>query len=193
MMATKRFRLRKMTPWRLLLLGAGMIGSAIAVRAQEGTGPLTPPPEHDVRRVTASAPLAEAPPSLPPQQIIRQFAQKEEEYAKMRARYGYKKTVKLTESGPEGNPSGEFQVTTLPVVASDGKLYERVVDQQPSTLRFLKLAPEDLNALSRIPSYPLAASQIEKYEITFVGRERVDELGCYMFRVKPKFVDGARE
>ena len=141
--------------------------------------------------MTADQPIAEAPPSLPPQEIVKQFAQKEEVYARARVRYGYKKTVRMTEYGPDGNASGEYQVTTIPVVASDGKLYERVIDQQTSTLRYVKLEPEDLNALSRIPSYPLSASQIEKYALTFVGREAVDEVDCYIFQVKPKFVERA--
>lgn len=160
--------------------------------AQEGQGPQKPPPpEHDVKRVTSDAPTAEAPPDTPQPLIIKQFAQKEEAYARARVRFGYKKTVKLTEYGPDGNPMGEFAVTTTPVVASDGKVYERVTADAPSTLRSVRLSPEDLNAISKIPAYPLAASQVDKYTITFVGRELVDEVDCYLFQVKPKFLERA--
>jgi len=160
------------------------------MQAQEGQGPQKPPaPEHNVKRVTADTPIAEAPPDAPQPLIIKQFAQKEEEYARARVRFGYKKTIKLTEYGPDGNPMGEFAVTTIPIVASDGKLYERVSADVPSTLKTMKLSPEDLNAISRIPGYPLAASQVDKYNITFVARERVDEVDCYLFQVKPKFLE----
>jgi len=75
--------------------------------------------------------------------------------------------------------------------ASDGKLYERVTADGPSTLRTVKLSPEDLNAMSKIPGYPLALPQIEKYTITYVARELVDEVDCYLFQVKPKFLERA--
>src|SRR5262249_3710078 len=127
--------------------GAGFLFGGTAVRAQEKQGPQTPPPEHDVKRVTSDQPTAEAPPSMPQPLIIKHFAEKEEEYAKARVRYGYKKTIRLTEYGADGNPMGEFAVTSTPIVASDGKLYERVSADAPSTLRTVKLSPEDLNAL----------------------------------------------
>jgi hypothetical protein len=172
-------------------LSAGFMFSANAARAQEKQGPQTPPPEHDVKRVTSEQPTVEAPPAMPQSLIIKHFAEKEEEYAKARAHYGYKKTIRLTEYGTDGNPMGEFVVTSTPVVASDGKLYERVAADAPSTLRTVRLSPEDLNAMSKIPGYPLALPQIEKYTITYVGRELVDEVDCYMFQVKPKFLERA--
>src|SRR5215831_6985995 len=160
--------------------------------AQESQGPRTPPPpEHDVKRVTSDQPTAEAPPTMPQPLIIKHFAEKEEEYAKARVHYGYKKTIKLTEYGPDGNPMGEFAVTSTPIVASDGKIYERVTADAPSTIRTVKLSPEDVNALSRIPGYPLTQSQIEKYTITYAGRELVDEVDCFLYQVKPKFLERA--
>ena len=177
-----------------LLIGpsAGFFLFVGAARAQETQGPRTPPPpEHNVKRVTTDAPTVEAPPDTPQPLIIKQFAQKEEEYARARVRFGYKKTVKLTEYGPDGNPMGEFAVTAIPTVASDGKVYERVSADAPSTLQSVRLSPEDLNAISKIPSYPLAISQVEKYNITFVARERVDEVDCYLFEVKPRFLERA--
>ena len=173
-------------------IGAGLLFAAATGCAQEKQGPqTTPPPEHDVKRVTADAPPPEAPPNVPQAVIVKHFAEKEEEYAKVRQRYGYKKTIKLTEYGTDGNPMGEFSVTSTPIVASDGKLYERVTANEPSTLKTVKLSPEDVNALSKIPNYPLAQSQIEKYTITYAGRQLVDEVDCYIYQVKPRFLERA--
>ncbi len=172
--------------------GAGFLFAAATMRAQEKQGPQTaPPPEHDVKRVTADQPPPEAPPNVPQAVIVKHFAEKEEEYAKARGRYGYKKTIRLTEYGADGNPMGEFSVTSTPIVASDGKLYERVTANEPSTLKTVKLSPEDVNALSKIPSYPLAQSQIEKYTITYAGKQLVDEVDCYIYQVKPRFLERA--
>ena len=182
--------------WRKAALSAAVIAGFLSLGsvawAQEGQGPRKPPPpEHDVKRVTADQPPPEAPPDMPQALIVKHFAEKEEEYAKARAKYGYKKTILLTEYAPDGNPMGEFSVTSTPIVASDGKLYERVTPNEPSTLKTVKLSPEDVNALSRIPAYPLAQSQIDKYTITFAGRQLVDEVDCYMYQVKPRFLERA--
>jgi len=173
-------------------LGAGLLVFAGAVQAQESQAPqIPPPPEHDVRRITSDQPPPEPPPAMPQALIVKHFAEKEEEYARARVRYGYKKTIKLTEYGADGNPMGEFSVTSTPVVASDGKLYERVTADAPSTMKTVKLSPEDVNAMSKIPSYPLAQSQIEKYTITYAGRQLVDEVDCYIYQVKPRFLERA--
>jgi hypothetical protein len=174
------------------MIFAGFCLFAGAAQAQENQGPQTPPPpEHDVKRITSDQPPPEPPPSLPQPQIVKHFAEKEEEYSKLRGRYGYKKTIRLTEYGHDGNPMGEFSVTITPIIASDGKIYERVTPDAPSTLHALKLSPEDMNAISKIPGYPLAQSQIEKYAITYAGRELVDEVDCYLYQVKPKYLERA--
>src|SRR5215470_6252106 len=75
-----------------------------AVRAQDtASGPLTPAPseDHNVHRVTTTD-AAPAPAGLPPAEIIRAFAEKEDRYARARSGYGYRKTIKLTEFGKDG-------------------------------------------------------------------------------------------
>jgi hypothetical protein len=171
-------------------LGGGILAGAAS--GQENEGPQKPPaPEHDVRRVTSTQPTEEAPPDVPQPLVIKRFAEKEEENARVRGRYGYKKTIKLTEYGTDGNPMGEFSVTATPMVTSDGRVYERVRADGESTLRTVRLSAEEVNAISKLPSYPLALTEVEKYNITFVGRELVDEVDCYMFQVKPKFLERA--
>lgn len=170
----------------LLLSGAGFAW------AQEARpGPMTPPPEHKVRRMGTEA-KPEAPPPIPPEEMIRRFSQKEDAFLTVRAQYGYRKTIRVQEFDEQGRVSGEFQVVTEPVVGSDGKPYERILEGPPSTLRLLRLAPEDLESLGRIPAFPLTTGQLSKYDVTYVGKEQVDEVNCYLFRVKPKVVERTR-
>lgn len=164
---------------------------AAALRAQETNRPLTPPPEHDVHRVTTDAPPPEPPPALPPEQIIEHFSQREQDYLQARPRFGYTKTIRLTEYGLDGKPSGEYQLVTQTEVDSDGQVFEKVVQNPASTLRYMQLEPPDLNALMRIPAYPLTPSQLPKYDLKYVGREKVDEVDCYIFEAKPKTVERA--
>ncbi|MGA2483083.1 MAG: hypothetical protein ABSF92_08195 [Candidatus Acidiferrales bacterium] len=184
--------------WRSILRGALFalsfyltLGFAPASAQEARPGPLTPPPGHDVRRLSTS-PTPEAPPPVPPEQIIRRFAAKEDEFLAARAHFGFRKMIRIEEFGQDGKLSGEFQLTTVPGVASDGKPYEKIVDQKPSTLHYLRLEPEDALALGQIPLYPLTSAQLGNYNLTYEGKEQIDEVNCYIFHVKPKAVERAR-
>ena len=159
------------------------------LRAQEtGAGPLTPPPEHDVKRVVG-VPEAEAPPSLPPAQIIKGFTQKEDIYFSARPQYSYRKTVRIQEFGPDGHPSGEYQATYEAGRTSDGKIYEKAISSPQSTLEYLQFEPDDVQQMFRVPAYPITTSQLPKYVLQYLGTETVDEVECYIFQVHPKTLD----
>jgi hypothetical protein len=192
MMKPEKYDSRMNTIGRAVLTVILTIASATIAWAQDPTGPLTPPPapEHDVRRVTTTETL-EAPPAMPPAEIIKAFAAKEENYLRARTQYGYKKTVKLTEFAKDGQPSGEFQMTVQVVVDPDGKMYEKVVDKQPSSLHAMELTPLNTRTLGKLPAYPLIPSQLSKYELRYMGTEKVDEIDCYIFDAKPKLLERA--
>jgi hypothetical protein len=153
-------------------------------------GPLTPPPEHDIHRV-GTEPVPPAPPSMPPEEIIKRFSQKEDEYFAARSGYSYKKTVRLEEFGPDGKPSGQLSLVVEAKPGPDGKLYEKTVERPQSTLHYLEMGPEDFQALARMPAYPLTTGQLAKYDLKYLGKELVDEISCYIFQVKPKTVERA--
>jgi len=165
-----------------MLLWAG------AVRGQDPpTGPMAAPPEHHVTRIS-NVPTPPAPPSpyLPEEQIIQRFAQKEDEFARARARYTYKKTVRIQEFGPDGQPAGEYVVVTQPARNPDGTSYEKTIERPQSTMPHMHLLAEDLEMIQRIPAYPLTTAQLAKYNVKYIGKEKVDEVECYIFQVKPK-------
>lgn len=172
----------------LFFLAAAALFTPPLLAQDAPQGPITPPPEHHVTRI-GNVPEPEAPPSLPESEIIRRFSQKEDEYLATRTRYTYKKTIRIQEFGPDGQPSGEFVVVTEPARDADGKLYEKVVERPHSTLQHFYLRSEDLEGLQRIPAFPLTTAQLAKYDLKYLGKEQVDEINCYIFQVKPKTVE----
>ena len=159
-------------------------------RAQDAQGPLTPAPteEHKVVRL-GTEPESPAPPSLPPDEIIRRFSQKEDEFLAARPNYGYRKTVRIDEFGPDGSLAGQFLLVTETMRAPNGQVINKVVQKPQSTLHYFNLESEDVRELDRIPAFPLTSSQLVKYDLKFIGEERVDEVDCYIFKVKPKLLD----
>jgi hypothetical protein len=161
---------------------------ASAVFAQEGsTGPVEPPPEHHVTRIEGVE--AAAPPSMPPIEIIQAFTKKEELYQKTRPQFSYRKTIRIQEFGPDGHPSGEYDATYDAVRSPDGRVYEKAVSSPESNLQYLTFEPEDAQALTHIPAYPVTASMLSKYNVKYLNTEKVDEIDCYIFQVAPKSLE----
>jgi hypothetical protein len=172
-----------------LAIFCGALGCR-AARGQDAQGPLTPTPteDHNVRRM-GTEPEAPAPPSLPPDEIIRRFSQKEDEFLAARPNYGYRKTVRIDEFGPDGKLSGQFLLVTETTRAPNGQVINKVVQKPQSTLHYFNLETEDVRELDRIPAFPLTSSQLVKYDLKYIGEEQVDEVDCYIFKVKPKLLD----
>src|ERR1700716_1922956 len=171
----------------------GVLGVGAAVFGPQGSsqGPMEAPAEHHVSRI-GTEPEPPAPPSLPVEEIIRRFSQKEDEYLKSRPNYGFRKSVRIQEFGPDGSVIGEFLSVAQFQKLADGRVAIKTIEKPQSTLQGVYLAPEDLDALDRIPAYPLTSGQLAKYDLKFIGRELVDEVDCYIFQAKPKEVERAK-
>ena len=172
-----------------LLLAALLAPVVPQIAAQENApGPLTPPPEHEVKRITG-VPQPEAPPSLPPAQIIQGFAKKEEVYLAARPQFSYRKTIRIQEFGPDGRPGGEFIATYEAARSSDGQLYEKAISAPATSLEYLQFEPEDAQFLTRISAFPVSTATLARYNIQYLNTEQIDEVDCYIFQVSPKTLD----
>jgi hypothetical protein len=172
----------------IVLTAAFTVLTTPAIFAQDSVGPLAPAPEHHVTRIEGVAEPA-APPSLPPIEIIHAFTKKEELYQTTRPQFAYRKTIRIQEFGPDGRPSGEYNATYDAVRSPDGRIYEKAIAAPESTLQYLSFEPEDAQFLTRIPAFPVTASQLPRYDVKYLNTEKVDEIDCYIFQVSPKTLD----
>jgi hypothetical protein len=172
----------------MLLTTVSMLPGASAYAQGSSQGPMDAPADHHVSRI-GNEPEPPAPPSLPTAEIIRRFSQKEDEYLKSRPNYGFRKTIRIQEFAPDGSLAGEFLRVTDYSKLTDGRIAVKPIEHPQSTLQGIYLAPEDLEALDRIPVFPLTTSQLPKYDLKYLGREQVDEIDCYIFQAKPKAVE----
>lgn len=124
--------------------------------------------------------------SIDPQEVIRQFAAKEAEFALARENYTYRQTVTIEELDASGTPRGRFHLVEDVIFSPDGSRTERVVHAPVSTLRNLLLTPEDEQDLRHVQPFVLTTAQIPEYDIRYLGKQNADEIPCYVFAVKPK-------
>lgn len=120
------------------------------------------------------------------QAIIEKFAAKESEFARARENYTYRQTVRIEELDEGGNVRGRFEVVTDIIFSPEGKRTERVVRAPVPTLKRIQLTPEDEQDIRNVQPFVLTKEDIGKYWVRYLGRQKVDEISCYVFAVKPK-------
>src|ERR1700674_4975849 len=165
------------------------LAAAPALRRAQGAGPMQPP--ESTKFPAPPPPSKPEPPTLPPDEIIRRFAAKEDEMVHAIKDYTFKKYVRIQEIGPDSKATGQLEIVTQLRITPDGKLSEKPVGRQPSTLHYLDLQRGDSDLLAPTPMFPLTTAMLPKYEITYGGKQPLDELSAYFFTIKPRAVERA--
>ena len=120
-------------------------------------------------------------------EIIRKFAAKETEFAQARNNYTYRQSVKLEELDGGGNPTGgKWELEEDIIFTPEGKRMEKVTYAPVISLRNILLTPEDEQDLRNVQPFVMTTAEIPEYDVHYLGREKVDEIGCYVFSIKPK-------
>jgi hypothetical protein len=126
------------------------------------------------------------------EKIIRTFAENEAAFAKARENYTYRQTVRLQEYDDAGTPHGKFERVEDIIFNHDGKRTERVVRAPMPNLRLIQMSAEDEQDLRNVMPFVLTSKEIDSYYVRYLGRQMADEIGCYVFAVKPKTMDVRR-
>ena len=145
--------------------------------------PKTPDASH------RSSGISKEPPSIPADQIIQQFAQHEVEFKAERENFTYVQTFVVQTIDADGEPDGEYRVTSDITFTPAGKRYEVVTNAPPPTLERVSLSEQDLDDLRNVQPFVLTTDELPKYDVTYVGREQVDEIHAYVFDVAPKKIE----
>jgi hypothetical protein len=133
------------------------------------------------------------PADLPPEEIIKKFAAKEAEFRKARENYTYRQSLKFEELDGSGNVQGKWEMVSDVTFGPNKQRLEKVTFAPMNTLKNILLTPQDEQDLRSVQPFVLTTDDIGKYNITYVGKSKVDEIDCYQFTVKPKtLVKGER-
>jgi hypothetical protein len=137
----------------------------------------------------SSSAISTEPPSVPVDQIIQHFAEREAEFKRERDNYTYTQSFVVQTIDAAGQPDGEYRMTSDIVFSTTGKRYDKVTFAPPSTLQRVSLSEQDFADLQNVQPFVLTTNELPKYDITYVDRQRVDELSTYVFEVKPKKIE----
>jgi hypothetical protein len=130
---------------------------------------------------------------LSPDEIIQKFAAKEAEFRKARESYTYRQSVKLEELDGSGRVQGKWEIVSDIIFGPNKQREEKVTFAPMNTLHALTLTPQDEQDLRSVQPFVLTTDDIGKYDIRYLGKQKVDEIDCFQFSVKPKtMVKGER-
>ncbi len=123
-------------------------------------------------------------------QIIARMGQQEAAFAKARDNYLYRRTVKIDTVDQDTNKAnGEYQEVADISYDNQNRTSEHVVFAPQNTLKDVQMSPADLEDIEHRLPFILTTTDLPQYNITYLGKQRVDTIDCYVLDVKPKVIE----
>ena len=118
--------------------------------------------------------------------IIAAFTAKEVQFRQALNQYSFKRDAVIQSIGMGGQVIGEYHRVSSFTFDDQGNRYEKIsYFPMPS---FGGVTNEDLDDLGGINPFALEPSKIDRYNIKYSGKEKIDELNLYVFDVTPKVI-----
>ena len=167
--------------WSLAVLLAA--GCALAGAAQNKDSFTPMPLDAGFGRMDISAP------AIAPEQIIHEFAAKESEFQQALNHYTYRRIARVQTLDDDNKVDGEWYEVDDVIFDSTGSRSEKVVYAPGNTLQRILMTPSDLQDIQHGYPFVLTAEDIGQYDVKYVGRQKVDEVDCFVFDVSPKVIE----
>ena len=134
--------------------------------------------------------LDPAPPTgITVEQIIAKFGAREAEFAAARENYTFRQSVKIDTLDNDTNKiDGEYQQVTDITFNREGKREEHVVFAPQNSLERVMMSPTDFDEIEHRLPFILTTTDLPKYDVTYVGRQKVDDLDTYVFDAGPRTI-----
>jgi hypothetical protein len=129
---------------------------------------------------------------MTPEQIIKAFSAKETEFYEAWMQYTYHQTAIVHVSAVNGIPKDETQTTISDIVFNDNGTREVEVRRRAGHIHSVIYTMEDEEVINNLQPFALTEKELPQYDLRYIGKEKVDELNCYVFSVTPKILKGKK-
>lgn len=131
---------------------------------------------------------------ISPEEVIKRFTAKESELLEIWKEYSYLQESKIQTLGQAQTVTGEFYQVSEFVFNDAGKRLQKIIKAPVSDLETSGvLTYEDKNALTNLQPFAMTTQDLPLYNVSYVGKEKVDDLNTYVFDVTPKVMSNERE
>jgi hypothetical protein len=136
-----------------------------------------------------NGPLDSDPPkTLSVQDVIQKLGSSEAVAKQARLHYTYKQDV-LVQTLAGKDVTGEYHEVATISYDEKGRRQEQVTFAAQPTLRGIQLTADDMEDIRVFMPLMLSSEDLQQYNLTYTGRQHVDDLDTYQFRVEPKNKD----
>jgi len=153
----------------VMLIGAFSAGAWAQTDCAEGDSPLDNSP----------------PKGMTVPELIQKFTAQETKVNEARMHYTFTQDV-LVQTLSETGVDGQFHETAIVSYDDKGKRSEKVMFSEQSTLRAIKVTPEDMDDVRTFMPFILTTEEAAEYNLTYAGQQHVDDLDTYVFHLVPK-------
>src|SRR6267142_4373786 len=118
------------------------------------------------------------------EKIIGSFTLKEAEFRRALNSYSFKRDAIIQSIGMGGQVVGEYHRVSNFTFDDQGNRYEKISFFPMSSMP--EITQEDIDDLGGIEPFALEPSKISRYNVRYIGKEKIDELNLYVFDIAPK-------
>jgi len=130
--------------------------------------------------------------NLSPEEVIKAFSAKETEFYEAWIQYTYRQIADIRIVSVNGYKTNERMTIVSEIVFRDDGTREVRQVSRKGGLKSVGWTSEDTEVINNIQPFALTAKELPLYDLRYEGKERVDELDCYVFTVKPKSTKGGK-
>ena len=167
--------------WWLALAAAGILTLSAAAQDKDSFTPM--PLDSGFGKLDLSDP------STPPDEIIKKFAAKESEFREALNHYTYRRMARVQTLDDDNKVDGEWYQVDDVTFDPTGRRMEKTVFAPESSLQRVIMTPSDLQDIQKGYPFVLTTEEIAQYNTKYVGKQKVDEVDCYVFDVAPKQIE----
>lgn len=163
-----------------LLLAAAFIAASAHAQVSYTSMPLD----------SGFGPLDISAPKVPAAQLIQEFTAKESVFRAALNNYTYERSVKVETINDDGKVDGQYYQVTDISFDPDGHRIEHVVYAPLGELgEGITMSPADFSDIEERLPFVLTTEDATQYNITYVGKQKIDQVDTFVFDVAPKVIE----
>ncbi len=130
------------------------------------------------------------PTGMTAQEIIVKMGARESAFSQARQNYTFRQSVKVDTIAEDSNKvDGEYQQITDITFNAAGRREEHVVFAPQNSLERILMTPADFEEIEHRLPFVLTAEDLPLYDVSYLGKQKVDELDTYVFQAGPKTME----
>lgn len=125
--------------------------------------------------------------------IIHKFTRGEALFRQALNIYAFNRSATLQTIGMGGQITGTFKKDSFLTFTEAGDRIEKVLFAPVSTVTEIEITAADLENMSGIDIFAIDPKNMPKYNFTYLGKEKIDELNLFVFEASPKVIPNPKK